>query len=101
MNSDDGKVIDELPAAGLVDDAVYDAQHKRIYVAGDQALDVFQQKDADHYELLGQNSNGVPREDWRFGAGVESLLSRRPASRRQGSRSARLRGPAIACAASR
>lgn len=52
MNSDDGKVITELPAAGLVDDAVYDAQHKRIYVAGDQALDVFQQKDADHYELL-------------------------------------------------
>ena len=52
LNSDDGKVIAELPAAGLVDDAVYDSQNKRIYVAGDQALDVFQQKDPDHYELL-------------------------------------------------
>ena len=52
MNSDDGKVIAELPAVGLVDDAVYDAQHKRIYLAGDASLDVFQQKDADHYELL-------------------------------------------------
>jgi hypothetical protein len=52
MNSDDGKVIANLPAVGLVDDAVYDAQHKRIYLAGDQFLDVFQQKDPDHYALL-------------------------------------------------
>jgi DNA-binding beta-propeller fold protein YncE len=58
MNSDDGKVITELPAAGLVDDAVYDAQHKRIYVAGDGTLDVFLQKDADHYELLAKIPTG-------------------------------------------
>src|SRR6202049_3684297 len=51
LNSDNGKVIAELPAVGLVDDAVYDAQHKRIYLAGDGSLDVFQQKDADHYEI--------------------------------------------------
>jgi DNA-binding beta-propeller fold protein YncE len=52
MDSDNGKVIADLPAVGLVDDAVYDAQHKRIYLAGDQNLDVFVQKDADHYALL-------------------------------------------------
>jgi hypothetical protein len=52
LNSDDGKVIADLPAVGLVDDAAYDAQHKRIYLAGDQYLDVFEQKDADHYALL-------------------------------------------------
>ena len=52
MNSDNGKVIADLPAVGLVDDAVYDAQHKRIYLAGDQYLDVFEQKDPDHYALL-------------------------------------------------
>ena len=52
LNSDDGKVIADLPAVGLVDDAVYDAQHKRIYLAGDQFLDVFEQKDPDHYALL-------------------------------------------------
>jgi DNA-binding beta-propeller fold protein YncE len=52
LNSDDGKLIAELPAVGLVDDAVYDAQHKRIYLAGDQYLDVFEQKDPDHYALL-------------------------------------------------
>jgi DNA-binding beta-propeller fold protein YncE len=54
LNSDDGKVIADLPAVGLVDDAAYDAQHKRIYLAGDQYLDVFEQKDADHYALLGR-----------------------------------------------
>jgi DNA-binding beta-propeller fold protein YncE len=52
MNSESGKVIAELPAVGLVDDAIYDAQHKRIYLAGDQYLDVFEQKDPDHYALL-------------------------------------------------
>jgi DNA-binding beta-propeller fold protein YncE len=54
LNSDDGKVIADLPAVGLVDDAAYEAQHKRIYLAGDQYLDVFEQKDADHYALLGR-----------------------------------------------
>jgi DNA-binding beta-propeller fold protein YncE len=58
MNSDDGKVIAELPAVAMVDDAVYDAQHKRIYLAGDGALEVFQQKDADHYELLAKIPTG-------------------------------------------
>jgi len=52
LSSDDGKVVADLPAVGLVDDAAYDAQHKRIYLAGDQFLDVFEQKDADHYALL-------------------------------------------------
>lgn len=52
LNSDNGKLVADLPAVGMVDDAVYDAQHKRIYLAGDQFLDVFEQKDADHYALL-------------------------------------------------
>lgn len=58
LNSDDGKVIANLPAVGLVDDAVYDPQHKRIYLAGDQFLDVFEQKDPDHYTLLGRIPGG-------------------------------------------
>jgi YVTN family beta-propeller protein len=52
LNSENGKVIADLPAVGMVDDAAYDAQHKRVYLAGDQFLDVFEQKDADHYSLL-------------------------------------------------
>jgi len=52
FNSDNGKVIASLPAVGLVDDMTYDAKRKRIYLAGDQFVDVFEQKDADHYALL-------------------------------------------------
>jgi len=52
LNSDSGKVVTELPSVGMVDDAVFDAKYKRIYVAGDGYLDVFQQQDADHYSLL-------------------------------------------------
>lgn len=52
LNSDNGKVVAELPAVGMVDDAAYDANHKRVYLAGDQFVDVFAQDDADHYSLL-------------------------------------------------
>jgi YVTN family beta-propeller protein len=54
LNSDTGKVAAELPSVGMVDDAAYDAKNKRIYLAGDGYLDVFQQHDADHYSLLGK-----------------------------------------------
>jgi DNA-binding beta-propeller fold protein YncE len=52
LNSDSGKVITSLPAVGMVDDMSYDPQHKRLYLAGDGALDVFEQKDSDQYALL-------------------------------------------------
>jgi hypothetical protein len=52
LNSDSGKVVTSLPAVGMVDDMSYDAQHKRLYLAGDGSLDVFEQKDPDHYGLL-------------------------------------------------
>ena len=52
LNSENGKVIADLPAVGLVDDLIYDAKQKRLYLAGDQFLDVFDQKDPDHYVLL-------------------------------------------------
>ncbi len=54
LNSDTGKVVASVGAVGMVDDMAYDAKQKRIYVAGDQFLDVFNQKDADHYALLGR-----------------------------------------------
>jgi hypothetical protein len=54
LNSDSGKLIAELPAVGMVDDAAYDAKYKRIYLAGDGYVDVFEQKDPDHYSLLGR-----------------------------------------------
>jgi hypothetical protein len=44
LNSDNGKVIADIPAVGFVDDAALDARHRRIYLAGDP----------DHYSLLGR-----------------------------------------------
>lgn len=52
LNSDTGKVVTSLDAVGMVDDMSFDAQHKRIYLAGDGSVDVFSQKDADNYSLL-------------------------------------------------
>src|ERR1700720_3512757 len=52
LNSDTGKVVTSVVAVGMVDDMAYDAKQKRIYVAGDQFVDVFSQKDADHSDRL-------------------------------------------------
>jgi len=52
FNSDTGKVVTSLPAVGMVDDMSYDRKNKRLYLAGDGALDVFQQEGPDHYALL-------------------------------------------------
>jgi DNA-binding beta-propeller fold protein YncE len=58
LDSENGKVIADLPAVGFVDDMSYDAKQKRVYLAGDQFLDVFEQKDADHYALLARIPGG-------------------------------------------
>src|SRR6267378_658089 len=58
LDSENGKVIADLPAVGFVDDMSYDAKLKRVYLAGDQFLDVFEQKDADHYALLARIPGG-------------------------------------------
>ena len=51
LDSDSGKIVSSYTAAAMVDDMAYDTQHKRIYFAGTEFLDVFKQTDADHYEL--------------------------------------------------
>jgi DNA-binding beta-propeller fold protein YncE len=53
MDSDSGKIVTSHPAASMVDDMAYDGATKRIYFAGTELLDVFQQKDADNYERIG------------------------------------------------
>jgi len=52
LNSDSGQPVADLPAVGMVDDMSYDPAQNRIYLAGDQFVNVFEQKDADHYALL-------------------------------------------------
>ena len=52
LNSDTGKVVAKLPSVALVDDLSFDSNLKRIYLAGDGFIDIYAQKDADHYSLL-------------------------------------------------
>jgi DNA-binding beta-propeller fold protein YncE len=53
VNTDSGKVVGGFPAAAMVDDMSYDGASKRIYFAGTEFLDVFLEKDADHYDRIG------------------------------------------------
>jgi DNA-binding beta-propeller fold protein YncE len=50
LDSDSGKVVASYDAPAMVDDLSYDGKRKRIYFAGTQFLDVFQETDADHCE---------------------------------------------------
>ncbi len=53
VDSDTGKVVWSAPAAAMSDDIAFDPDQKRIYFAGSMFIDVFQQKDPDHYEQIG------------------------------------------------
>ena len=55
LDMDSGKVVASLPTAADMDDMFYDADRKRIYVAGGEGyLSVVQQVDADHYQDMGK-----------------------------------------------
>ena len=47
------KKVADFPAVGLLDGMFFDARRKRLYVTGGEGfIDVFQQRDADHYAPL-------------------------------------------------
>jgi hypothetical protein len=53
MDSENGKVVAQLPAAERSDDIAFDAEKGRIYVPGGEGFtSVFQQKSGDQYELV-------------------------------------------------
>jgi DNA-binding beta-propeller fold protein YncE len=52
LDTNSGKVVASYTAPAMVDDMAYDEQHKRIYYAGSEFLDVFKQTDPDHYERI-------------------------------------------------
>jgi hypothetical protein len=52
-DTNSGRVVATEACVADVDDLYYDANHKRVYIPGGQGyIDVFQQKDADHYERI-------------------------------------------------
>jgi DNA-binding beta-propeller fold protein YncE len=53
LDCDSGAVITSLPGAAMVDDIFFDSRSKRIYFAGSDFVDVFAQRDPNHYERIG------------------------------------------------
>jgi len=60
LNTETGKEVARLRAAGECDDVFFDASRKRIYVIGAEGfISVFQQHDPDHYELISNIPSGI------------------------------------------
>jgi DNA-binding beta-propeller fold protein YncE len=59
LDTDTGKVLQNLPISTGVDDMVFDPTSKRVYVAtGEGFVNVFKEIDADHYEAIGKIPTG-------------------------------------------
>ena len=52
FNVDTGEVVASYPCVGVNDDMTFDTKRKRIYITGDGATSVFEQRDADHYDHI-------------------------------------------------
>jgi len=52
FNIDTGEVVTSLPCVGVNSDMSLDIARKRIYVTGSETASVFEQRDADHYQLI-------------------------------------------------
>ena len=71
FDTNSGHLVADLPCVQNSDDVYFDPARKRIYVSGGEGyIGVFQQKDADHYELLAQVPSAVgARTAGYFGKG--------------------------------
>jgi DNA-binding beta-propeller fold protein YncE len=58
FDTDSGKELQALPIVAGVDDTAFDPTSGRIYLAGDGAMSVYQEVDANHYKLLGNVPTG-------------------------------------------
>ena len=58
LNSDTGKAVAQVATVGMIDDLSFDPKLKRIYLAGDGSIEIYSQKDPDHYSLAGKVPGG-------------------------------------------
>ncbi len=75
LDTTSGHVVAILPCVQNADDSYYDTGRKRIYVSGGEGyISVFQQKDADHYQLLAKVPSGLgARTSGYFGRGKKGF----------------------------
>jgi DNA-binding beta-propeller fold protein YncE len=88
FNSDNGSVVASLPTVGDTDDLFYDSARHTIYVIGGEgAVDVFLQRDTDHYERISRISTSAGA---RTGLFVPALARLFVAAPRRGGQAARI-----------
>lgn len=58
LDTNTGHELQAYPIVKGVDDLAYDEASKRLYAAGDGAVSVYEELDADHYRLLGNVPTG-------------------------------------------
>jgi len=58
FDTETGRELTALPITKGVDDMTYDSASQRVYASGDGSVDVYQQTDPDHYQLLGKVPTG-------------------------------------------
>jgi DNA-binding beta-propeller fold protein YncE len=59
LDSDTGKVLQNLPISAGVDDMIFDPASQRVYVAtGEGFVNVFKEIDSDHYQAIGKIPTG-------------------------------------------
>ncbi len=58
FDTDTGKVVTSYPCVGVNDDMTFDKKRKRLYITGDGATSVFEQRDADHYQHIADVATG-------------------------------------------
>ena len=66
LNSDSGEIVASYPAAAMIDDLAFDGERKRIYYAGTLFLDVFQEKDPDHFDLIAHMPTSVRAKTMQY-----------------------------------
>lgn len=74
LNTDTGKTLASLPAAGDTDDLYYDAALRRVYVIGGTgSISVFQQSGPDHYAHIAEIPTAVGARTGFFTGGPDEL----------------------------
>ena len=80
FDTNTGRELQALPIAKGVDDLIYDPGTRRIYAAGDGAVDVFSQTDLDHYTSLGSAPTGPGGKTARLSPELNRLFVAIPQS---------------------
>ena len=89
LDTESGKQVAQAGGVPGIDDLWYDAPHKRVYASGGRGFEVgfvyvYQQKDADHYELIARvpTSPGAGTSLWS--AELKRLFVAAPANDKEG-----------------